>query len=97
MRETEKIGKMENCKTDLQTLAYEPSVMEKLMLMVLYANNGKMEWEKLKWAVFILLKAHEEEQLSRGGNGSPEQRAAGWCQEVGLPPLILQSLMHMCI
>ena len=38
----------------------ELSVMERLMLMALYANGGKVEWEKLKWAVFILLKAHEE-------------------------------------
>jgi len=36
------------------------SIVEKLMLMALYANGGKVEWEKLKWAVFILLKAHEE-------------------------------------
>jgi hypothetical protein len=36
------------------------STAEKLMLMALYANGGRMEWEKLKWAVFILLKAHEE-------------------------------------
>jgi len=36
------------------------SIVEKLMLLVLYANGGKMEWEKLKWATFILLKAHEE-------------------------------------
>jgi hypothetical protein len=38
----------------------EPSVMEKLMLLALYANEGKMEWEKLKWATFILLKAYED-------------------------------------
>jgi hypothetical protein len=35
-------------------------MVEKLMMLVLYANNSKMEWEKLKWAVFILLKMHEE-------------------------------------
>jgi hypothetical protein len=38
----------------------ELSVIEKLMLLALYVNGGKMEWEKLKWATFILLKAHEE-------------------------------------
>jgi hypothetical protein len=36
------------------------SIAEKLMLLVLYVNGGKMEWEKLKWATFFLLKAYEE-------------------------------------
>jgi hypothetical protein len=38
----------------------ELDIVEKLILLVLYANGGKMEWEKLKWATFILLKAYEE-------------------------------------
>jgi hypothetical protein len=38
----------------------ELSIAEKLMLLALYVNGGKMEWEKLKWATFILLKAYED-------------------------------------
>jgi hypothetical protein len=38
----------------------ELSIVEKLMLLALYVNGGKMDWEKLKWATFILLKAHKE-------------------------------------
>jgi hypothetical protein len=45
------------------------STAEKLMLMALYAANGKMEWEKLKWAVLILLKAYEEGIITLEGDG----------------------------
>jgi len=47
----------------------ELNVVEKLMLMALYANGGKMEWEKLKWATFILLKAYEEGIITLGRDG----------------------------
>jgi hypothetical protein len=46
----------------------ELSIAEKLMLLALYVNGGKMEWEKLKWATFILLKAHEEGMISLEGD-----------------------------
>jgi hypothetical protein len=46
----------------------ELSIAEKLMLLVLYANGGKMEWEKLKWAVFVLLKAYEEGVITLEGS-----------------------------
>jgi hypothetical protein len=42
------------------------SIAEKLMLLALYANGGKMEWEKLKWATFFLLKAYEEGVITLG-------------------------------
>jgi hypothetical protein len=42
------------------------SIAEKLMLLVLYVNGGKMEWEKLKWATFFLLKAYEEGVITLG-------------------------------
>jgi hypothetical protein len=43
------------------------SIAEKLMLLVLYVNGGKMEWEKLKWATFFLLKAYEEGVITLEG------------------------------
>ena len=46
----------------------ELSVIEKLMLLALYVNGGKMEWEKLKWAVFVLLKAYEEGVITLEGS-----------------------------
>jgi len=44
------------------------SIVEKLMLLVLYVNGGKMEWEKLKWATFFLLKAYEEGVITLKGD-----------------------------
>jgi len=38
-------------------------MIQRLILLALYANGGKMEAEKLKWAVFILLKALEEREI----------------------------------
>ena len=46
----------------------ELSIVEKLRLLALYVNGGKMEWEKLKWAVFVLLKAYEEGVITLGGS-----------------------------
>ena len=57
---------MESTEIDMDEL-------KKLMLLVLYANGGKMEWEKLKWATFILLKAYEEgvlEDKNETGGGN---------------------------
>jgi hypothetical protein len=48
------------------------SVMEKLVLLALYANGGKMELEKLKWATFILLKAYEEGVITLEGERGVE-------------------------
>jgi hypothetical protein len=45
------------------------STTEKLMILALYANGGRMEWEKLKWATFILLKAYEEGVITLEGDG----------------------------
>jgi len=49
------------------------TLMEKLMLLALYANNGKMEWEKLKWATFILLKAYEEGVITLEGERNEQK------------------------
>jgi hypothetical protein len=40
----------------------ELNEMERLIIITLFVSEGRMDWEKVRWAVFILLKNLEKEE-----------------------------------
>jgi hypothetical protein len=43
----------------------ELNKMERLILLTLFVSGGRLDWEKIGWAVFILLKNLQEPEKEK--------------------------------